>query len=131
MRIPTRCFEDVWTTIRASYFQWLKVEHAQFSYTVFLRFYAGRRARRPSFGGHASLHGKIAHNQVLPSKYNTKVHSWTSSGPLRPGTTDHTDISKPVYGIRTGPHGEHIYNRTGVPKPVDPYSAAHEPYETL
>ena len=41
---------------------------------------------------------QMVHNQVLPGKYNTKA-----SGPVRPGTTDHTDISKPVYGIRTVP----------------------------
>ena len=64
---------------------------------------------------------KIGHNQVLPGKYNTKVHSLASSGPIRPGKTDHRDIPKPVYGIRTGPDGERVHNRTGVPKPVDRY----------
>ena len=47
--------------------------------------------------------GRMAHNQVLPGKYNTKVASRASSSPVRPGTTDHTDIPKHVYGIRMVP----------------------------
>ena len=46
---------------------------------------------------------RMRYNQDLPGKYNTKVASRASSGLVRPGTTDHTDIPKPVYGIRTMP----------------------------
>ena len=72
--------------------------------TVFLRFCAGRRPVNRLAGAVLAPTGQMAHNAVLPgSKYNTKVASWDSSHPVRPSTTDHTDIHKAVYGIRTVP----------------------------
>ena len=61
------------------------------------------KACRPSCGAVLVPTGQMAHNQVLLGKYNTKVVSRASSGPVRPGTTDHTDIPKTVYGIRRVP----------------------------
>ena len=68
-----------------------------------LRFCAGRRPVDRLAGAVLVPTCQIAHNQVLPGKYNTKVASWASPGPIRPCTTDHTDIPKPVYGIHTVP----------------------------
>ena len=62
--------------------------------TVFLRFCAGRKPVDRLAGAVLAPTGQMAHNQVLPGKYNTKVASRASSGHVRPGTTDHTDIPK-------------------------------------
>ena len=45
--------------------------------------------------------GQMAHDQVLPGKYNTKM---ASSGPVRPGTTDHTDIPSRFMASPRCPH---------------------------
>ena len=100
------------------YFQWLKFEHAQLSCTVFLRFCAGRTPVGRLAGAVLAPTGRIACNQGLPGKDNPKVYLRASLGPVRPGTTDHTDILKPVYGFRTGPHSVRIHNCTDVPEPV-------------
>ena len=66
--------------------------------TVFLRFCAGRTLVDCLAGTMLVPSSQMAHNQFLPGKYNAKV---ASPDPVRPGTTDHTDIPTPVYGIRT------------------------------
>ena len=60
--------------VRLPYFQWLKIEHEQFSYMVFLRLCADRRPVCRLAGAVLVPTGQTAHNQVLPGKYNTKVH---------------------------------------------------------
>ena len=71
---------------------------------------------------------QIAHYQVLPGKHNTMVHSRASSGSVRPGTSDHTDIPKSVYGIRTV--NTYIIVRV-FPSPWTRTVAVHEPYGTI
>ena len=71
--------------------------------TVFLRFCAIRRPVDRLVWALLAPTGQMAHDQVLPGKYNTKVASRASSGPVRPGTTDHKYIPMPVYGICTVP----------------------------
>ena len=62
---PARCFEDGWT-VRAPYF------HIR---TVFLRFCASRRPVDRLAGAMLAPIDQMAHNQVLPGKYNTKMPS--------------------------------------------------------
>ena len=75
-------------SVRAPYF---------YTRTVFLRFRAGRRPVDCLAGAVLATTDQMAHNEVFAGKYNTKVDSQVSSGPVRRTT----DIPKPVYGIST------------------------------
>ena len=86
---------------------------------VFLRFCAGSRPVDRLAGAVLAPTGQITYNQVLPGKCNTMVPSLASSGPVRPGATDHTDIPKPVYNTRT------------VPAYIIVFPSPYEPYGTL